>query len=216
MKIAVLGTGMVGRTLAGALVGLGNEVRMGSRSRDNPTASAWSAEAGERASHASFSDAAADAEVVFNCTAGAGSLEALRAVGEERLAGKTVVDVANPLDFSKGMPPSLFVASTDSLGEQLQRAFPAAKVVKALNTVHHLVMVDPARVNGDSVVFVCGDDEGAKAQVRELLSGFGWPAESILDLGEISAGRGTEAYLLLWLRMMGALGTADFNIDIVQ
>ncbi len=216
MKIAVLGTGMVGRTLADALARLGHEVAMGARSRDNEVAISWAAESGERASHGTFREAAAEAELVFNCTAGAASLDALSAAGAENLAGKVLVDVANPLDFSQGMPPSLTVSVTDSLGEQLQRAFPETKVVKALNTVNHLVMVDPSRPGGNSDVFVCGDDDDAKDQVRELLHGFGWPNEWVVDLGDISAARGTEGYLLLWLRLMSALGTADFNIKVVR
>lgn len=114
------------------------------------------------------------------------------------------------------MPPSLTVSVTDSLGEQIQRAFPETRVVKALNTINRLVMVDPSRAGGNSDVFVCGDDAHAKDQVRELLRGFGWPDESVVDLGDISAARGTEGYLLLWLRLMGALGTADFNIKVVR
>jgi 8-hydroxy-5-deazaflavin:NADPH oxidoreductase len=216
MEIAVLGTGMVGRTLAGAFVDLGHEVAMGSRSRDNEAAAAWSAEAGDRASHGTYADAAATAELVFNCTAGAASLAALAAAGSENLAGKVLVDVANPLDFSQGMPPSLFVSVTDSLGEQVQRAFPEARVVKALNTINHLVMVEPGRVSGEGDVFVCGDDEDAKAQLHELLRGLGWADEAVIDLGDISAARATEAYLLLWLRLMGALGTADFNIKVAR
>lgn len=216
MKIAVLGTGMVGRTLADALARLGHEVAMGARSRDNEVAISRAAESGERASHGTFREAAAQAELVFNCTAGAASLDALSAAGAENLAGKVLVDVANPLDFSQGMPPSLTVSVTDSLGEQIQRAFPETRVVKALNTINHLVMVDPSRAGGNSDVFVCGDDDHAKDQVRELLRGFGWPDESVVDLGDISAARGTEGYMLLWLRLMGALGTADFNIKVVR
>ncbi len=216
MKVAVLGTGMVGRTLADALARLGHEVAMGSRSRDNEVATRWAAESVGRASHGTFREAAAEAELVFNCTAGAASLDALSAAGAENLAGKVLVDVANPLDFSQGMPPSLTVSVTDSLGEQIQRAFPETRVVKALNTINRLVMVDPSRAGGNSDVFVCGDDDHAKDQVRELLRGFGWPDESVVDLGDISAARGTEGYLLLWLRLMGALGTADFNIKVVR
>ncbi len=216
MKIAVLGTGMVGRTIASKLVDLGHEVTMGSRTTDNEAATAWAAAAGGGASHGTFADAAAGAELVLNCTAGAGSLEALGAAGEQNLAGKTLIDVANPLDFSHGMPPSLFVTGTDSLGEQIQRRFPTTKVVKALNTVNCDVMVDPARVPGDHDIFVCGDDEAAKAQVRDLLGTFGWPEDSIVDLGDISNARGTEGHLLLWLRLWGAVGSGDFNIKVVR
>lgn len=216
MKLAVLGTGMVGQAIAGKLASLGHEVAMGSRSADNEKAAAWAEEAGKRASHGTFAEAAGSADVVFNCTAGAASLEALLAAGEENLSGKLLVDVANPLDLSQGMPPSLTVMGDDSLGEQIQRTFPDARVVKTLNTVNCRVMVEPGRVPGDHDVFVCGDDDGAKAEVRELLAAFGWPDEAILDLGDISAARGTEAYLLFWLRLMGVAGGPDFNVKVVR
>ena len=216
MKIGVLGTGIVGSTIASKLCALGHEVMMGSRAAGNETAHAWAAGAGPNASEGSFADAASFGEIVFNCTAGSHSLDALAAAGAGSLAGKVLVDVANPLDFSQGMPPTLSVCNTDSLGEQIQRALPETKVVKALNTLNCLVMVDPARVPGEHDVFVSGDDEGAKAQVRELLESFGWPAERIVDLGDITAARGLEMYLPLWLRLMGTLGTADFNIRVVR
>jgi len=216
MKIAVLGTGVVGKTVATKLVELGHTVTMGSRSADNEEADGWATEAGDLASNGTFADAAAAGELVFNCTAGERSIEALRAAGEEHLAGKVLVDVANPLDFSQGMPPTLTVSNTDSLGEQIQRTFPDAKVVKALNTVNCAVMVDPGRVSGEHDVFLCGDDDAAKARVREVLLSFGWPEGSIIDLGGITAARGMESYLPLWLRLMGALETADFNIKVAR
>jgi 8-hydroxy-5-deazaflavin:NADPH oxidoreductase len=151
-----------------------------------------------------------------NATNGAGSIPMLGAAGEQNLAGKVLLDVANALDFSQGMPPSLFVANTDSLGEQIQRTFPAAKVVKALNTMNCEVMVEPAKVPGEHDVFLCGEDEGAKQQVAELLESFGWPAGRIRDLGGISSARGTEMYVAFWLRLLGALGTAHFNVAVVQ
>jgi predicted dinucleotide-binding enzyme len=138
-----------------------------------------------------------------------------RAVDAGDLRGKTLVDVANPLDFSRGMPPTLTVCNTDSLGEQIQRAYPATKVVKALNTVNSDVMVDPALVEGDHMLLTCGNDAGAKAEVSDLLArAFGWKPENIIDLGDITAARGTEAFLLLWVRLMGTLGTAHFNLRI--
>lgn len=216
MRIGVLGTGMVGRTIATKLVALGHEVMMGSRTPDNETAAEWVASAGSGGSQGTFADAAAFGELVFNCTAGTGSLEALEMAGAETLAGKTLVDVANPLDFSQGMPPHLFICNTDSLTEQIQRALPDARVVKTLNTVNHEVMVDPEKVPGEHDVFVCGNDETAKAEVVDLLRSFGWPAEHVVDLGDISAARGTEAYLLLWLRLRGALQTGHFNIKVVR
>jgi hypothetical protein len=197
MKIGVLGTGMVGRAISGKLEALGHDVKVGSR-----TAGDGSVE---------FAEAAAHGEIVFNCTNGAASLEALSAAGD--LAGKIVIDVANPLDFSSG-GPALFTDTTDSLGERIQAAFPDARVVKSLNTINCNLMVDAASVPGDHVVFVCGNDDGAKAQTRELLGEFGWPAERVIDLGDITAARGTEHYLMLWLRLMGATGGPNFNISV--
>ena len=216
MRIGVLGTGMVGRAIASKLVSLGHEVMMGSRSADNEQAAEWVASAGANASQGTFADAATFGELVFNCTAGAASVEALRSAGAQNLAGKTLVDVSNPLDFSQGVPPSLFVCSTDSLAEQIQRAFPEARVVKSLNTVNCEVMVEPSKVPGEHEVFVCGDDADAKQQVVELLQSFGWPAERIIDLGDLAGARGTEAYLLLWLRLWGALQTGYLNIRILH
>jgi hypothetical protein len=216
MRIGVLGTGIVGETIGARLVQLGHEVRMGSRSATNEKAAKWAAAQPERASHGTFADAAAFGEVVFNCTAGQGSLDALRAAGAEHLAGKVLVDVANPLDFSQGFPPSLTVCNTDSLGERIQRAFPTTRVVKALNTMNALLMVNPRQLaDGDHTVFVCGDDPDAKALVTGLLTeGFGW--RDVVDLGDITTARGPEMLLPLWLRLWGALGTPMFNVKVVR
>lgn len=200
MRIGVLGTGTVGRTLTDKLREVGHEVRVGSRS------------AGDDA--VPFAEAASFGEVVLNCTSGMASLEALESAGPENLAGKLLIDVANPLDFSAGMPPTLGYANTESLGERIQAAFPDARVVKALNTVNAEVMVNPASVPGEHVIFACGNDDSAKAQATTLLGELGWPRERVIDLGDISAARGTEMYLALWLRLMGALGTPGFNIAI--
>lgn len=214
MRYAVLGTGTVGQTIATKLVELGRETRMGSRTEGNEKARSWSESVGERGSEGTFAQAAAFGEVIFNCTAGAATLDALGAAGEEQLSGKLLIDVANPLDLSHGMPPSLTICNTDSLGEQVQRTFPEARVVKSLNTMNCAVMVDPDSVPGDHVVFVCGNDAGAKGETTRLLGEFGWPAERVVDLGDITACRGTEMYLPLWLRMMSARGDACFNIAI--
>jgi predicted dinucleotide-binding enzyme len=214
MRIAVLGTGSVGRRIAGKLVELGHEVTMGSRSADNEALREWVEAAGEGAAGGTFAVAAAAAELVFNCTSGQASLDALAAAGAETLAGKVLVDVSNPLDFSRGMPPTLSICNDDSLGERIQAAFPEARVVKSLNTVNHQVMTEPGRLPDAHNVFVCGDDGEAKETVTELLVEFGWPRESVVGLGGIEAARGTEMYLALWLRLMGALGTADFNIQV--
>jgi predicted dinucleotide-binding enzyme len=188
---------------------------MGSREAGGEKAQAWVGEAGAGASEGTFADAAAFGELVFNCTAGMHSLAALEAAGPTNLAGKVLVDVANPLDFSQGFPPSLAVSNTDSIGEQIQRALPESRVVKALNTMNCSVMVDPGVVRGSHAVFVCGEDAAAKDQVAELLGTFGWPRERILDLGGIRSARGMEMYLPLWLELMGALGTGTFNIGVL-
>ena len=216
MKAGVLGTGIVGKTIATKLVELGHAVTMGSRSAGNEAAEEWAAEAGDGASTGTFADAAGGADIVFNCTAGTASLEALEMAGADNLSGKVLVDVANPLDFSGGMPPTLSVCNDESLGEQIQAAFGDAKVVKALNTINAAVMTDPGSLSEPGNIFVCGNDDGAKEQVGGILEEFGWERDSIIDLGDISAARGTEMYLPIWLRMMGALGTPTFNIKVVR
>jgi 8-hydroxy-5-deazaflavin:NADPH oxidoreductase len=215
MKIGVLGTGVVGKTLATKLVKLGHDVRMGSRKAGNEKAKSWVREAGSNASEGSFADAAAHGDVVFNCTAGMASLDALRAAGARNLQGKILIDVSNPLDFSKGMPPSLSVCNTDSLGEQIQKAFPEAKVVKTLNTVTAAVMVDPSLISGTHTMFVSGNDANARNAVIKLLQdGFGW--KEVLDLGDLSAARAQEMYLLMWLRLYMKLQTANVNVHVVH
>jgi hypothetical protein len=215
MRFGILGTGVVGQTVGGKLVQLGHEVKMGSREAGNEKAVAWAAAAGEGASEGSFADAAAHGEIVVNATAGAASLAALQAAGADNLRGKVLIDVANPLDSSQGMPPTLTVCNTDSLAEQIQREFPDARVVKSLNTVNAGVMVDPGIVPDSHTIFVCGNDEGAKAQVSELLQSFGWPAEDVMDLGDVTAARGTEMYLPLWLRLYMKFGTGHLNIKVI-
>jgi 8-hydroxy-5-deazaflavin:NADPH oxidoreductase len=216
VNIGVLGTGAVGPAIATKLVELGHEVTMGSRTADNPQAAEWAAGAGSAASHGTFAEAAATSELVFNCTAGANSLDALHMAAEENLAEKILVDVANALDFSQGMPPILTVSNTDSLGEEIQRSFPRSKVVKTLNTMNCDVMVDPASLPGGHDVFMAGNDADAKGEVAELLRSFGWPSEHIIDLGDISGARGMEMYLPLWLSLMRVAGGANFNIRVVR
>lgn len=216
MKIAVLGTGIVGRTIGTRLTGLGHRVMMGSRSASNDAAEKWAQEAGANASHGTFAEAAADGDIVFNCTAGISSLAALEMAGRENLAGKILVDVANPLDFSGGFPPSLAVCNTDSLGEQIQAALPGTKVVKTLNTMTCGVMVDPAMVPGDHNVFISGNDDAAKKRVADLLGEFGWKRENIIDLGDITTARGPEMILPVWVRLYGAFGNANFNFAVVR
>ena len=215
MKIGILGTGVVGQTIGTKLVSLGHDVKMGARAAANEKAEKWVKENGARATHGTFADAAAFGEIVFNCTSGMASLDALRQAGARNLDGKILIDVANPLDFSKGMPPTLSVCNTDSLGEQIQRAFPGARVVKTLNTMNTNVMVDPRIVPGDSDVFVSGNDAAAKAQVTEILkSWFGW--RSVIDLGDITTARGTEMLLPIWLRLWGTFKTPNINFHIAR
>lgn len=225
MRISVLGTGPVGKSNAARLVELSHEVSMGTRDPEatlarsepdlfgNPPIRAWLSEHPEVALN-TLPAAAAFGDVVVNATNGTGSISALEAAGEDNLAGKVLVDIANPLDFSHGMPPTLTVSNTDSLGEQIQRRFPESKVVKTLNTVNAFVMVDPRQVaGGDHTVFMSGDDLEAKTTVAGLLRSFGW--SDIVDLGGIDTARGTEMYLPLWVRLY-ALGSPAFNIKVVR
>ncbi|MET3921166.1 NAD(P)-binding domain-containing protein [Arthrobacter sp. UYEF20] len=226
MKIAVFGTGTVGPTVAAALSTLGHNVVIGTRdpqatlARTEPGATGGPAFAQWHETHgqigvATFADAAAGSEIIVNATNGGGSLEALTAAGAANLAGKVVVDIANPLDFSQGFPPFLAPVNTDSLGEQLQRAFPEARVVKTLNTMTASVMVDPVGVaGGDHSVFVSGNDAEAKETVKGLLTGLGH--RDIIDLGDITTARGAEMLLPLWLRVWGSLGTGHFNFKVAR
>src|SRR5690606_9073936 len=183
-----LGTGTVGQMIGRKLVALGHEVKMGSRTAGNDKAVAWVGQAGKGASEGTFADAAAFGELVFNCTAGMGSLQALQAAGADNLADKILLDLSNPLDFSKGFPPTLSVCSDDSLGEQIQRELPRTKVVKTLNTMANPIMVEPSLVPGEHEVFVSGNDAEAKRVVASFLKEqFGW--REVIDLGDISTAR---------------------------
>ena len=217
MRIAVLGTGTVGRTLAGKLVEAGHHVTMGSRSATNAAALEWAAGAGPHAKAATFFDAAAEGEVIINATPGSVSLEVLAAASTKNLDGKVLIDVANPLDHTAGFPPSLSISNTDSLAETIQRSFPTARVVKALNTMRADVMVAPDRLaGGDHDVFMAGDDAEAKEVVAGLLREFGWRPEHIRDLGPLEAARGMEMWLPLWLRIFLLQGGRVFNIKVVS
>ena len=217
MIIAVLGTGSVGETIASRLVEVGHSVVMGSRSATNEKATAWVAKTGDRAGQGTFAEAIGAGELIILATKGETGLEAIGSAQADAVAGKTIIDVSNPLDFSSGMPPSLSTVNTDSFGEKLQRTFPAANVVKSLNTMWAGLMVNPALVaDGDHTVFMSGNNAGAKAQTADLLRQFGWKAENILDLGDISTARGTEMLLPIWLRTWGVLGTGAFNFKVVQ
>ena len=225
MQVAVLGTGIVGRTIAGRLEQLGHTVVVGTRDPEatlartgpdamgNPPFARWHSEH-PGIGLATFAEAAARAEVVVNGSSGAAALEVLGRAGTDNLAGKVLIDVSNPLDFSAGFPPTLFVADTDSLGEQIQRAFPGTRVVKTLNTVTAALMVEPGRLPGSSTVFVSGEDAEAKSLVTGLLESFGH--DDVIDLGGIESARGPEMLLPVWLRLMGVLGTAEFGFKVVR
>ena len=215
MNIGVLGTGMVGKAIATKLVQLGHSVKMGSRTANNDKAAEWVKGAGAKASQGTFADAAAFGEIVFNCTSGMASLEALKLAGANALNGKVLIDISNPLDFSKGMPPTLTVCNTDSLGEQIKRAYPQVKVVKTLNTVNCNIMVNPSLVAGSHDIFVGGNDAGAKTKVTDILKDwFGW--KTVIDLGDITSARGTEMILPIWVRLMGTFQSPNFNFKIVR
>lgn len=217
MQIAVLGTGNVGRTLGTALVNLGHSVTLGSRTSDNEAASTWATElalAPGTAEHATFQDAAADAELIINATPGLVSLAVLESVGPDLLADAVLLDVANSLDFSAGLPPRLAYCNTESLAERIQAAYPATSVVKSLSTVAAAIMVDPGQLPGDHLMFLAGNDVPAKETVATLLRDLGWRTPQLFDLGDLTAARGMEMYLPLWFRMYQTLGDGAFNITI--
>ena len=213
MRIAVIGTGVVGRTLAQGFQRAGHDVVVGTRDPDATSGrEEW---AGLDVPLQPLGLVAADADVVVNATPGDASLSALGEVGTDHLAGKVLVDVSNPLDFSQGFPPTLSVKDTDSLAEQIQRAFPDTRVVKSLNTVTASVMVDPGSVgDGDTTIFAAGDDAEARGVVAGLLRELGW--QDVIELDGLQNARGLEMWLPLWVRLMGALGTAEFNLKVVR
>lgn len=226
MKIGILGTGIVGRSHAGKLTGLGHEVMIGTRdvartlavskpdAIGNPPFSVWHKDH-PGVKLGALAETAAHGEIIFNALNGEAAVEALKKL-ESVLDAKTVIDITNPLDFSKGMPPSLFVSNTDSLGEQIQRALPRAKVVKTLNTVNALLQVNPRQLaDGDHDIFVSGNDVSAKAQVIRILKDwYGW--NNIIDLGDITTARGAEMLLPMWVRLWNTLQTPLFNYKIVR
>jgi 8-hydroxy-5-deazaflavin:NADPH oxidoreductase len=209
MKIAILGTGPVGRALGKAFSAAGHDVVIGTR---DPEQTKQREElAGLDLPLASYQDL--DAEVFINATNGQGSLVALRGVGDA-LDGRLVIDTSNALDFSQGFPPSLFVSNTDSLAEQLQRALPEVRLVKMFNTMNNSVMVNPQGLPDDSTIFIAGNDPAARQTAASLAADLGWT--DVFDLGDLTAARGLEMYLPLWVRISGQLGRADFNIKLVR
>lgn len=230
MKVAIIGTGGVGQTIASKLFSLGHQVMIGTRNVDeklasqskdgygNPPFAEWHKQ-NQLIKLGTFAEAAEFGELVINATQGINSVNALKLADSKNLNGKILIDIANPLDFSNGMPPSLLPALSNihSLGEEIQKTFPDAKVVKTLSTMWAGIMVNPDMVNnGDHTNFICGNDSEAKRKVISLLNEFGWKNENILDLGDISSARGVEAILPIWLRIMGAKQSAAFNFKIVS
>jgi 8-hydroxy-5-deazaflavin:NADPH oxidoreductase len=227
MKIGVLGTGVVGQTIAEKLNQLNHEVMIGTRDVKNllaksgpdnfgrPAFSEWHKK-NSNIKPGTFSEAAAFGELIVNATNGMGTMPSMESAGKQNLANKVMLDISNPLDFSKGMPPSLFISNTDSLAEQIQRTYPDAKVVKGLNTMNAYVMVNPSTLPDDHNVFLCSNDAGAKDEVKKLLMSFGWKDKNILDLGDLTAARGAEQILPIWVRIMSTFKTGLFNFKIVM
>jgi 8-hydroxy-5-deazaflavin:NADPH oxidoreductase len=213
VRIAVIGTGTVGRTLGEGLAKVGHDIVLGTRDPARTRArDEWQATS---LSLGSYGEVGTGAELFVNATSGEASLDALRAVGDDALAGKVLIDVSNALDHSGGFPPKLFVSNTDSLAEQLQRAFPRTKVVKAFNTMTAAVMVHPGDLGGgDSTIFVAGNDADARATVAGVAADLGWT--DVMDLGDLTAARGMEMWMPLWLRLLMALGGPKFNIKVVR
>jgi 8-hydroxy-5-deazaflavin:NADPH oxidoreductase len=222
MKVAIIGSGIVSQTLGKKLVEMGHDVVLGTRDPNKlDEAKGWAGSLNDwlnavenKATVATFAAAAAHGEIVINATHGMASLAALQIAGTENLQGKILIDVANELDFSQGMPPKSMAADTISLGEKIQSAFPNTKVVKTLNTMNCQMMVDPKQLgDGNHTVFMSGNDADAKVKVTELLQSFGWT--DIFDLGDITSARGTEMMMPLWLRAFGKLGNVPYNFKIV-
>jgi 8-hydroxy-5-deazaflavin:NADPH oxidoreductase len=230
MRIAVIGTGIVGKTLTSRLVDLGHDVMMGTRSvsdkmagkapdsHGNPSFSEW-IKANDKVKLGSFAEAASFGEIVINATNGSNSVTALILAGSKNLSGKVLADVSNPLDFTNGMPPSLLpgLHNTNSLGEEIQKTFPETLVVKTLNTMWSGLMVNPKMIgNGDHINFISGNNAEAKNKVKRLLNQIGWADENIVDLGDITAARATESILPIWLRVMSISKSGVFNFKIVR
>lgn len=226
-KIGILGTGIVGMTIGDTLARSGHDLVYGTRdvagtqartepdAFGNPSFGDWQRENPE-VRLLTFAEAARYGDIAVIATAGVRALEALELAGPDKLAGKILIDVSNPLDFSVGFPPVLSVCNDDSLGEQIQAACPNARVVKTLNTINYGLMNRPELLPDDHNLFVSGDDQGAKDTVTELLvDSFGWKRDNIIDLGDITTSRGTEMLFALWSRLFAKTGNAIMNIKIV-
>jgi predicted dinucleotide-binding enzyme len=213
MKVGVLGSGIVGRTLGAGLAERGHEVMLGTRHPRREELRAWAAAAGERVRTGSFAEAAGTGEVLVLAVDWRGAQNALQLAGPERLAAKVLVDVTNPLDFSSGLPPRLDIGHTDSGAEQIQRWAPGARVVKAFNTVIARHMVAPQSPIGPPVLFVAGDDTGAKALAIRLAAELGWRGE---DTGPLARARLLEPMALFALCRMLDTGRENFIVGITE
>ena len=223
MKIGIIGSGVVAQTLGSKLIGQGHDLILGTRDPNKlddkkmfgATLREWKSQNEGRAKIATFKEAAAHGELLINATGGQVSLEALKLAAADKVGAKVLLDVANELDHSKGMPPAVLASQERCLAEKLQAAFPNLKVVKTLNTIGAPVMVDPKALgSGDHTVFVSGNDAAAKGTVTALLKSFGWT--DVLDLGDISSARGPEMYMAMWIRLWGATKTGMLNIKVVR
>ena len=226
MKFGILGTGVVGQTITEKLVQLGHQVMIGTRDKQSTLAKTGKDNFGRppigewlknnsKVQLGSFSEAAEFGELIVNATNGFGTMPALEAAGKNNLANKLMIDISNPLDFSKGMPPTLFISNTDSMAEQIQRTYPETKVVKALNTMNAYVMTNPKLLPEPTNVFLNGNDSGAKNEVKKILMSFGWNDQDIIDMGDISTARGTEQILPIWVRLWGTFQTPMFNFKMI-
>ncbi len=214
LKIGVLGTGDVGRVLGAGFAARGHEVKLGSRDAKNPKAVEWAEKTGANASAGTFADAAKFGDVIIIATLWSGTQNALELAGPESFAGKVVMDTTNPLDFSKGAPPTLAVGTTDSAGEQIQRWLPGAKVVKAFNIVGNPHMVDPSFPGGKPDMFICGDDEGAKQTVTDLCTELGWPGA--VDIGGLVCSRYLEPMAMVWISYFFKTGKGTHALALLR
>jgi len=214
LKIGVLGTGDVGRVLAAGFAARGHEVKLGSRDAKNPKVVEWAEKNGANASAGAFADAAKFADVIIVATLWTGTKNAIEMAGIDSFAGKVVIDTTNPLDFSKGMPPTLSVGTTDSAGEQIQRMLPEAHVVKCFNTIGNPHMVEPSFPDGKPAMFICGDDEGAKKTVSDLCTELGWPGA--VDVGGIIASRYIEPMAMVWISLYSKTGNGDHALALLH
>ena len=215
MKIGIIGSGDVGRKLGDGFIELGHLVKIGSRDPNQSKITAWISKHGkENASSGTFSDTASFGEIIILATLWTGTLEAIQLANPRNLANKIVIDVTNPLDFSKGMPPTLAVGHTDSAGETIQRMLPDSKVVKSFNIIGNPHMIHPDFPGGKPTMFICGNDEGAKKIVtQDILSKFGWET---IDIGGIEGSRLLEPIALLWILHYIRTGSGNHAFKLLQ